>query len=113
MPLGAQGAREIGRAPDPIHASDTVMLAVLVGLELVAVWLVVRIWREHGRSIAGRLFWSLVTLVPVVGLVAWAVWRDPPPPNGPTDRSPPGEWDTLPPSGAADRHAGRESDGSP
>jgi hypothetical protein len=93
MPVGLQGANEIGGAPSPIHASDAVALVLLGVLELVAVWLVVRIWREHGRSVVAKVAWSLVTLVPVAGLVAWAAWRDPPPPNGPTDQAPPGGWD--------------------
>ncbi len=29
---------------------------------------------------------SAVMLVPAVGLIAFLVWGDPPPPNGPTDR---------------------------
>lgn len=46
-----------------------------------------RIWRERGRPVAARLFWTAVTLVPVVGLIAYAAWRDPPPPpKDPTDR---------------------------
>jgi hypothetical protein len=94
MPSGLQGARAIGQAPDPIHVSDAAALVLLVGLELVAVWLVVRIWREHGRSMIAKVLWSLVTLVPVLGLIAWAAWRDPPPPNDPTDRATRRDWDT-------------------
>jgi hypothetical protein len=79
-------ARELGRPPPPIRVSDAVAIALLVVLELVALWFVVRIWRERGRSLVTRLLWTAVTLVPVLGLVAYAAWRDPPPPNGPTDR---------------------------
>jgi hypothetical protein len=93
MPSGLQGAREIGRGPNPIHVSDAVALVLLVGLELVAVWLVVRIWREQGRSVVAKVLWSLVTLVPILGLIAWAAWRDAPPPNGPTDRPTRRDWD--------------------
>ncbi len=81
-------AREIGRGPGkPIPVSDAVAIALLVGLEAVAVWLVFKIWRERERSFAAKVFWTGVTLIPVVGLIAYAVWRDPPPPpRDPTDR---------------------------
>lgn len=80
--------REIDRRlPPPIPISDGVALGILAALELVAVWCVIRIWRERGRPIASRLLWTAVTLVPVLGLIAHAVWRDPPPPpKDPTDR---------------------------
>jgi hypothetical protein len=75
------------RLPSPIPISDAVALAIVAVLELVAVWCVVRVWCEPGRSVAARLFWTVVTLVPVLGLIAYAAWRDPPPPPGdPTDR---------------------------
>ena len=81
-------ARGIGRGPGkPIPVSDAVAVALLVGLEAVAVWLVFRIWRDRERAFAAKVFWTAVTLVPVVGLIAYAVWRDPPPPpRDPTDR---------------------------
>jgi hypothetical protein len=81
-------ARELNKKlPPPIPISDTVAVAVLALLELVAVWCVIRFWRERGRPVASRLFWTAVTLVPVLGLIAYAVWRDPPPPpKDPTDR---------------------------
>lgn len=90
------GARDIGRAREPIPASNEVALLVLLVLELVAIWVVVGIWREKGRSRAARLAWTVITPVPVLGLVAYTVWRDPPPPNGPTDRPPGGSWDAEP-----------------
>jgi bacteriorhodopsin len=66
---------------------------VLLGvLELFAVVAVLRIWRERGRSTGHRLAWTLVTLIPVFGLIAFAVLRDPPPPNGPTDRPAKRAW---------------------
>jgi hypothetical protein len=64
-------------------------LTLLTALELLAVFAVVALWRERGRTWTARLIWTAVTLVPVVGLVAFVVWRDPPPPNDPTDRAPP------------------------
>lgn len=87
-------AREISRAPTPIRVSEGVAVALLLVLEGVAVWAVARIWRERG-SLAARIIWTVVTLVPVLGLIAHAVWRDPPPPNGPTDRPPGTSWDDL------------------
>jgi hypothetical protein len=81
-------AREIGRVPELIPVSSTVVLVLLVIAELAAVAAVVAIWRERGRSWAAKLLWTFVTLVPVVGLVAFFVWRDPPPPNDPIDRPP-------------------------
>jgi hypothetical protein len=63
-----------------------VALALLAVFELLAVFAVVAIWRERGRSRGTRLVWTAITLVPLVGLVAFLVWRDPPPPNDPTDR---------------------------
>jgi hypothetical protein len=57
--------------------------------------LVVRLWRARGRILV-KLLWTVVTLVPVLGIVAHLVWRDPPPPTDPTDRPPGGGWD-LPP----------------
>jgi hypothetical protein len=80
--------REINRRlPPPIPISDGVAIVILGVLELVAIWCVIRIWRETRRSVAARLFWTVVTLVPLIGLVAFAVWRDPPPPpRDPTDR---------------------------
>lgn len=86
-------AREIGRAPTPIEVSDAVALALLVAAELGAMWLVVGIWRERGCSVAARIFWTAVTLVPILGLIAYAAWRDPPPPNDPTDRPRRHSWD--------------------
>lgn len=84
-----QGAREIGRGPGtPIPVSDAVAHALLAALEVLALVLVSRIWRERGSSVARRVFWTVVTLVPVLGLLAYALWRDPPPPNDPTDRQP-------------------------
>ena len=88
--LGRVG--EFGRAPTPIHVSDAVAIVLIAGLEIVALALVVRIWRERHRSVTARLLWSAATLVPVLGLLAYLVWRDPPPPpNDPTDR-PPGRY---------------------
>jgi hypothetical protein len=43
--------------------------------------------RQNRRPVVLRLFWTVVTLVPIFGLIAYTVWRDPPPPpRDPTDR---------------------------
>lgn len=86
-------SREIGRAPVPISLSNEAALVLLVAVELVAILAVVRIWRQQGRSRASRLAWSLITLIPLVGIIAYAVLYDPPPPHGPTDRPPKKSWD--------------------
>jgi hypothetical protein len=88
LAIALGGAREIGRGPGtPIPVSDAVALALLAGLEGLAIVLVWRIWRERGSPVALRIFWTVVTLVPVLGLIAHAAWRDPPPPPAdPTDR---------------------------
>lgn len=87
------GHRYIGREPLPVSLSDSAALLLLAALEIVAVLAAVRIWRETGRSRAARLAWMAITLVPVLGLIAYALLHDPPPPNGPTDRPPKRSWD--------------------
>jgi hypothetical protein len=99
--LGADGPRgwttsSISRAPHPIAISDGVGIGLLVAAELVAIWAVVRIWRDPRRSRTRRAFWTAITLVPLVGLIAYALLCDPPPPNGPTDRPPGRDWDIEP-----------------
>lgn len=87
VPLGVMGASELNRKlPPPIPVSDAVAVGFLAVLELIAIWCVIRIWRERGGSVAARLLWTAVTLVPVLGLIAYAAWRDPPPPKDPTER---------------------------
>jgi hypothetical protein len=86
------GHRYIGSAPVPVSLSDGAAIVLLGVVELVAIVAATRIWREKGRSRTARLAWMLVTLVPVVGLVLYAVFHDPPPPNGPTDRPPGRYW---------------------
>ncbi len=59
---------------------------------------VVTAWRRPERVLANVL-WTLGVLVPVLGLVVWAIAGDAPPPSRWTDRAPPArEWD-LPPRG--------------
>lgn len=73
--------------PNPIPVTDGIGIAILTMLELIAVWWVVQVWRERGESLVSRIFWTVVTLVPLLGLLAHAVWRNPPgPPSDSTDR---------------------------
>lgn len=80
-------ASEIGRVPAALHVSDSVALVVLCLLELAALAAIVVLWRKKDRSVAVKVAWTLMMLVPAAGLVTYLVWGDPPPPNGPTDRS--------------------------
>jgi hypothetical protein len=86
------GSRWISRAPDPIPVADRVALALIAAVEVASAVLIVRMWRERG-GVLEKLLWTVVTLVPVLGIIAHLVWRDPPPPRGPTDRAPPRDWD--------------------
>ena len=43
------------------------IIIVLVLLELVALYLIVRLWRQKRRGWIGKLCWSIVLLVPVFG----------------------------------------------
>jgi hypothetical protein len=92
MPVDTAPELEISRVPALVDIPDAVALALLAVSELLALVAVVAIWRERGRPWGTRLFWTAVTLVPVVGLLAFLVWRDPPPPNDPTDRPPPDSY---------------------
>jgi formate-dependent nitrite reductase membrane component NrfD len=87
------GHRYIASSPPPVSLSDAAAFVLLGALELVAIVAAVRIWRQKGRSRLARLAWILLTLIPVIGLVLYAVLHDPPPPNGPTDRPPKRSWD--------------------
>jgi hypothetical protein len=70
----------------------------LVGgaLEVAAVALAVGLWRGR-EHLVSKLVWTVVLLVPFFGVVAYAVWHDPPPPSDLIDRPPDGGWD-VPPS---------------
>jgi hypothetical protein len=84
------GVRLITRALDGIPP-DSIVVGVIAAAELASVVLVVRMWRGPG-GVLGKLVWTALTLVPVLGLVVHLVWRDPPP-SDPTDRPPPRDWD--------------------
>jgi uncharacterized membrane protein len=45
-------------------------LIIVSGLELTAVYLIWRLWqRHHRRSLVFRICWSLLLLVPVLGII--------------------------------------------
>ncbi len=78
--------------------NDVFPMAVIVALEIVAVVFAVGLWRGPGR-IVSKVLWTGVLVVPVFGLIAFAVWHDTPPPSDPTDRTRGGDWDLPPPPG--------------
>lgn len=50
---------------------------IIFGLsELIALVLIVRLWNRRGVGVVGRVVWSLVLLVPVVGPAAF-LWVRP------------------------------------
>ena len=49
-------------------------LIIVSGLEITAVYLIWRLWRcHHRRSLTFRICWSLVLLVPVLGIVFYGL----------------------------------------
>jgi hypothetical protein len=66
-------------------------------LEVGALALAVGLWRGRERVIL-KVLWTVVLLVPLFGIIAYAVLHDPPPPSGPTDRPPdrPDIWPGIP-----------------
>jgi hypothetical protein len=69
---------------------DLAIKIVGVVLEVASIGLAVVLWRGRERVVS-KLLWTLVLLVPFLGIIAFAVWHDPPPPWGPTDRPPDGD----------------------
>jgi hypothetical protein len=67
-------------------------------LELAAVGLAVGLWRGREHVLA-KLLWTVILLVPAFGLIAFAVWHDPPPPSDLIDRPIGRDWDRPPPPG--------------
>jgi hypothetical protein len=80
---------------DPTRV-DRPLLIIGVIAELASAGAAVHVWRRPGH-VAFKVFWTMVVLIPFVGIVAFAVWHDPPPPSDPTDRPPTREWDVPPP----------------
>jgi len=64
-------------------------------LEVAALSLAVGLWRGR-EHVVSKVLWTVVLVVPFFGIVAYAVWHDPPPPSDPVDRPPGGDWDVLP-----------------
>jgi hypothetical protein len=74
---------------------DRALLIIGVIAELASVGAIVHAWRHPGRFPV-KLFWTMIVLIPFLGILAFAVWRDPPPPSDPTDRPPARDWDMPP-----------------
>ncbi len=62
-------------------------------LEVAALALAVGLWCGRERPLSKAL-WTVVLLVPFLGLIAYALLHDPPPPSDPIDRPPerPDTW---------------------
>ncbi len=73
--------------------------AVVAGgiLEVGALALAVGVWRGREHAVR-KVLWTLVLLVPAVGIIAFALLHDPPAPSDPIDRPPdrPDMWGPLP-----------------
>ena len=46
-----------------------VIFIVLGLLELVALWVMIKLWRQKRRSWVTKLLWSIVLLIPFLGLI--------------------------------------------
>jgi len=56
----------------------TAQLLVVGGFELLAILIILRMWvRRHHRAVV-RVVWSLVLLVPVIGILAYYFLRESP-----------------------------------
>jgi hypothetical protein len=74
---------------------DKAIIVVGALVEVGSIAAVVSLWRGPGRVLP-KLLWTLVTLVAFFGILAYAVWHDPPPPSDPIDRPPERDWDVPP-----------------
>jgi hypothetical protein len=60
--------------------TDPTSLVVIAISSAVALLLAVPLWRKPGGGV-GRLGWTALLAVPVIGPVAFAILHDPPPPK--------------------------------
>ena len=51
-------------------------MSALAISEAVALWCIVRLWREATRSATSKLGWSIVLLMPVFGPIAYGAFSD-------------------------------------
>lgn len=58
-----------------------------VVMEVVALLLLVQLWRGRDHLVA-KLLWSPLLLVPFLGVLTYLVVHDPPQPSDPIDRPP-------------------------
>jgi hypothetical protein len=78
----------------PERRVDLTVKTFGVLLEAASIGLPRSLWRGR-EPIASKLLWTVVLLVPFLGIVAFAVWHDPPSPSDPIDRPPGGDWDVT------------------
>lgn len=60
--------------------TDTTSLVVVASSSAIALLLAVPLWRKGG-GVAGKLAWTALLALPVVGPVAFSILHDPPPPR--------------------------------
>lgn len=87
---------DLPRGKPALVDHSPVILAVGSLLELASLALAVRLWRGAER-VGVKLLWTAILAVPFFGIVAFAVWHDPPTPSDPIDRPIGRDWDQLPP----------------
>jgi hypothetical protein len=75
--------------------ANQAIIVVGVLVEVASIAAVVSLWRGPGKIVT-KLLWTVGTLVPFFGIVAYAAWHDPPPPSDPIDRPPGRDWDVPP-----------------
>ena len=68
-----------------MSTTGIIFWAASVTLSLV---LIVRLWMRHARdTMIKKIFWSFVLLFPLLGVFLYAVFYDPPAPQGPADQA--------------------------
>ena len=60
--------------------TDMEFTLIILGVcELAGVYFVWRLWRSHcGRSLGFRIFWSVLLLVPVLGIIFYGITANDP-----------------------------------
>ena len=46
-------------------------LAVFALLEVIALIVIIRVWRSHAHSIGGKMLWSIFLVIPFFGVVIY------------------------------------------
>jgi hypothetical protein len=50
---------------------QTLMIIFLAVCEVIAVFMILRLWSQKQKTFLGRCFWSLVLLIPFFGLICY------------------------------------------